>query len=139
MSGSANERPDRAHQPPTAASDSTEAGAEHMTDMATHAGDATRHGDNATSDRSRNAPYGIHDSPADRGKALTYPPNYSEREPGSAHEGANQPHPHGSDGSTGTRSQPLEPGANLPGEGADRTGHPAERLTHAPQHRANRT
>lgn len=139
MSGSANERANCAHQPPTAASDSAEAEAEDLADVATGAGDATRHGGNATSDRTRSAPNGLHDSPDDRGKTLTYPPNYSEREAGSARDGANQPHPHGSDSSTGTRSQPHEPGADLPGEGDDHTCHLAKRLTQAPQHRANRT
>lgn len=139
MSTSANERTNPAHQPPTAASDSAEAEAEDLADVATGAGDAARHGGNATSDRTRSAPNGLHDSSADRGKTLTYPPSNSEREPGSAHEGANQPQRPGSDSSTGTRSQPHEPGADLPGEGDDRTGHPAERVPRAAQHRANRT
>jgi hypothetical protein len=139
VSGSANERANRAHQPPTAASDSTKAEAEDPADMATHVGDATRHGGSATSDHTRTAPNGLHDSSAGCGKALAYPPNYSEREARSAHKRANQPHPHGSDSSTGTRSQPLEPGAGISGEGDDHTGHPAERATQAPQHRANRT
>jgi hypothetical protein len=107
MSGSANERANRAHQPPTAASDSAEAEAEDLADVATGAGDATRHGGNATGDRTRSAPNRLHDSSADRGKTLTYPPNYSERDAGSAHKGASEPHPHGSDSSTGTRGQPL--------------------------------
>jgi hypothetical protein len=131
MSGSANERPDCSHQPPTAASDSTEAGAEDVADTANQA-------DNATSDRTRRAPNGLDDCSADRDKALTYPPNYSEREAGSAHEGANQPQPHDSYSSTGTRGQPLERGADTRGEGDDHAGHPAERVTQAPQHRANR-
>ena len=139
MSGSANERANRAHQPPTVASDSTEAAAEDLADMASHAGDASRHGGSATSNRTRSASNGLHDGSADRGNALAYPPNYSEREAGSAHEGANQPHPHGSDSSTGTRGQPPEPGGDIPGEGDDHAGRPAERVTQAPQHRANRT
>ncbi|MGB8860666.1 MAG: hypothetical protein WCC60_15515 [Ilumatobacteraceae bacterium] len=138
MSGSANERSDCSHQLPTAASDSTEAGAEDPADMATHVGYATRHGGSATSDPTRSAPDGLHYSSADCGKALAHPPNYSEREAGSAHKGANQPHPQGSDSSTGTRSQPLEPGGDVPGERNDHTGHPAQRVTQAPQHNANR-
>jgi hypothetical protein len=110
-----------------------------VADTANHPYDATRHGGNAESDRTRSAPNGRHDSSARRGKALAYPPNSSEREAGSAHKGANEPHPHGSDSSTGTRGQPLEPGADIPGEADDHTGHPAERVTQAPQHRANRT
>jgi hypothetical protein len=139
MAGSANERPNRARQPQATISDSTNADANEVASTANHAGDAAGHGGNATSDRTRSAPNGLHDSSADRGKTPAHPPNYSEREAGSAHEGANQPHPHGSDSSTGTRCQPLEPGADVPAEGDDRTGHPAERVTQAPQHRANRT
>ena len=139
MRGSANERPNRARQPQATISDSTSAGADEVADTANHAGDAARYEGKATSNRASGATNGLHDCSADRGKALAYPPTYSERQAGNEHKGANEPHPHGSDSSTGTRSQPLEPGADIPGEDEDHTGHPAERVTQAPQHRPNRT
>jgi hypothetical protein len=137
--GAAGERHDCACQPPTAASSSTEAGADDVADTANPADNATRHRPKTTSDRTRSTPNGLRDCSADRGKALAYPPNYSEREASSAPEGVKQPQPHGSYSSTGTRSQPLEPCADIPGEGDDHTSHPAERVAQVPQHGANRT
>ena len=107
--------------------------------MATDVGDATRHSGTATSDRTRGAPNGLRDGPADCGKALAHPPNDSQREPESAHEWADQAHPHGLDSSTGARDQPLESAADAPGESDDNTGRPAERVTRAPQHGLNRS
>ena len=139
MSGSATERPNRARQPQATISDSTNAGADEVAETANDAGDAARYEGKATSNPPSGATNGLHNCSAGRGKALAYPPTYSERQAGSEHKGANQPHPHGSDSSTGTRSQPLEPGADIPGEDEDHTGHHAERVTQAPQHRPNRT
>ena len=139
MFASTNECHDRAEQARTAAVDSTEAGAEDMADTATRRGDAASRGGNATSDRSRNALDGIPDRAADHSEALTEPPNRSKRQAHSAHEGTGQPRPHGSDGTTRTRSQPLEPRADLPGDGDDRTSHQAEQMSDAPHRRANRT
>ncbi|MEO5724597.1 MAG: hypothetical protein ABIQ39_10125, partial [Ilumatobacteraceae bacterium] len=68
MSASANERAYPAHQPATAASNPAEAEAEDLANLATGVGDATRHERNATSDRTRSAPNGLHDSSADRDK-----------------------------------------------------------------------
>jgi hypothetical protein len=139
VSASAEDRPERLQQPPTAASDSTEAGAEHVAGPFNHDGDVARHGGNATSDRATGETNGLRDGAADRGEALTHPPNHSEREASSAHDGAHQSPPHRSDSSTGARRQPLEAGDDLPGEGDDHTANPAERVTQAPRHGGSRT
>ncbi len=139
MVHSADERPKPAREPSATGSDSADTEADEEAGTAKRTVDAARQERTDASNRVNGKLNGLHDCSADRGEALTYPPNHSERQACCAPEGTNQPHPHGSDGSTGPCGQAREPGADVPGEGDDHPGHPAERTSEAPHRRANPT